>query len=254
MEVIHEERIGSVPALVYILCSFIANAGVAITGFGMALIFVFVYTLFDMFGKMNDCHPMELCDMKYAVCLQSLSLVGSMPVLLFKSNVIRHANRLLLYTLIPVTLVSTPFGQYCQDYVQTSWIRLVVGVVVTTVVGYEILKLCRTKSTCVGNEVAMATAPTTASGTVASNEDTPLLLLVAKKSSQDEEAAITDISVINDNHQLHGFSPTSILLWGLILGSCSGFLGGLVGMRGVRSYIAQHIDPSQLSYGFFIVH
>ena len=233
MEVI-QEGIGSVPALVYILCSFIANAGVAITGFGMALIFVFVYTLFDVFGKMNDCHPMELCDMKYAVCLQSLSLVGSMPVLLYKSNVIRHANRLLLYTLIPVTLVSTPLGQYCQDYVQTSWIRLVVGVVVTAVVGYEIFKLCRTK-TASAEEAMTATGPSsTASTTVATDEQTPLL--VTKKSSHNEEAVVAEMSVIGDKDQLHGFSPTSILLWGLVLGSCSGFLGGLVGMRGVRSY------------------
>jgi len=223
------EGIGSVPALVYTLCSFIVNAGVAITGFGMALIFVFVYTLFDVFGKMTDCHHMELCDMKYAVCLQSLSLVGSMPVLLYKSNVIRHANRLLLYTLIPVTLIGTPFGQYCQDYVRTSWIRLVVGLIVTAVVGYEIFKLCRTETH--NHDEAIPTAPVTNS-TVAAKERTPLL--VANTFPEDEKTVIDMRCTDNHNDQLHGFSPTSILLWGLILGSCSGFLGGLVGMRGVR--------------------
>lgn len=209
------DGIGIVPALVYSLCSFVANAGVAVTGFGMALIFVFVYTLFDVFGKMTDCHPIELCDMKYAVCLQSLSLVGSMPFLLYKSNALQHANRHLLYTLIPVTLVSTPFGQYCQDYVPSSWIRMVVGIVVTLVVGYEIYKLCHAKTTSDDEE------------TTALNEQTPLLTEKDRTLSPEDEAATgTDMRNDSDDDQLHGFSRTSIGLWGVILGFFSGFLGG----------------------------
>lgn len=209
--------IGPLPALVYILSSFVANAGVAITGFGMALIFVFVYTIFDVFGGMADCQPSELCDMKYAVFIQSLSLVGSMPFLIYKSNARTHANKRLLYTLIPITLVSTPAGQMCQDFVASSWIRMVVGVVVSAVVGYEIHKLYKKRQV---DEPAAIIIENSSTPT----ERTSLLIREANSSLGSE----TD-----DNQDgLHGFSPKSILLWGVVLGFFSGFLGGLIGMRG----------------------
>jgi uncharacterized membrane protein YfcA len=204
--------IGPIPAMVYILCSFIANVGSAITGYGQALIFVFVYTVFDIFGMMVDCQPNDLCGVKYAVCLQTLSLVGSVPLLMYQSNPAKHANRYLLTTLIPVTLVSTPFGQWCQDYVSSSVIRLVVGVVVTAVVGYELYKLCKQRRVPNTEETPITATPTT--------ELTPLLSVTEDKTDDEKDPL------------LHGFTRSSIFIWGVVLGFLSGFLGGLIGMRG----------------------
>eukprot|EP00539_Tryblionella_compressa_P012342 CAMPEP_0178826984 /NCGR_PEP_ID=MMETSP0746-20121128/7026_1 /TAXON_ID=913974 /ORGANISM="Nitzschia punctata, Strain CCMP561" /LENGTH=338 /DNA_ID=CAMNT_0020488811 /DNA_START=1 /DNA_END=1017 /DNA_ORIENTATION=- len=214
-------HIGTIPTLVYILCSFIANAGVSITGFGMALIFVFVFTIFDVLGCMKDC-PEGMCDMKYVVCLQSLSLVGSMPFLIYKAKA-WNANQQLLSTLVPVTLVSTPAGQWCQTYVASSWIRMVVGVVVTVVVGYEIYKMCMAKRTSNNATSDEAATPT--------SERAPLLI------SKEEGVQNGSDSMDHENSNgsddtLHGFSHRAIVSWGVVLGFFSGFLGGLIGMRG----------------------
>ena len=127
--------IGAVPSCVYILCSFVANAGMAITGFGSALLFILVYTLCEMLGLLTAaaCTPSEiLCSMKYAVFFQALSLLGSTPYLVYKatrSSRSRTTRRTtedeeknadvitqkLLSTLLPATLVATPCGQWFQE-------------------------------------------------------------------------------------------------------------------------------------------
>ena len=236
--------IGPLPATVYILCSFIANAGVSVTGFGMALIFVFVYTIFDVFGMMSNqsCIPQELCDMKYAVFIQSLSLIGSMPFLMYKSNARQNANKYLLQTLIPITLVATPFGQMCQNYISTSWIRMVVGIVVTLVVGYEIYKLYsqRRAITSVSRAQHLGTSNVVTERTSLIPQTEPITDSISKEKvgttndDHDVDHGVKD-NTNDDNEEsqlLHGFSKDTILLWGVVLGFFSGFLGGLIGMRG----------------------
>ena len=127
--------IGTVPSCVYILCSLVANAGMAITGFGSALLFILVYTLCEMCGLLTAaaCTPAEICSMKYAVFFQALSLLGSTPYLVYKARTRSSRRRTtrrtaeeeeknagvitqkLLCTLLPATLVATPCGQWFQE-------------------------------------------------------------------------------------------------------------------------------------------
>lgn len=225
-------QIGLVPCAIYILSSFIANVGVAVTGFGMGLIFIFVYTLFDVGGMMTACDPVVLCDMKYAVFIQSLSLAGSMPLLMYKSNIRTHANKLLLFTLIPVTLISTPIGQLLQDHVSSSLIRIILGLVVTAVVGWEIIKLFRTKQSSTNEAVGeRETDETGVNGTQLLPTEQTSLLINSKKIGVTSEG-LSSSSNDDENGDFSEFSKNSILLWGIVLGFLSGFLGGLIGMRG----------------------
>jgi len=250
--------IAPISILAYIIASFIANAGVSITGFGMALIFVFIYTIFDVLGWMqcpssssssnhyynmdNHNNVMNMCDMKYAVFIQSLSLVGAIPFLIIKTNVRQNANYELLFMLIPVTIVSTPLGQLSQNYIGSSWIRIVVGVVITIVVGWEIVKHCKAKeeemfvsahdddeeeearnSTSVGStEQEISLVTTTVGQNYGTTETSQEQLLLP--------STITDAVILSSSPS----SPSSLDMycWGFILGLFSGYLGGLIGMRG----------------------
>jgi len=243
-------EIGPYPTLVYILSSFIANVGVSITGFGMALIFVFVYTIFDMFGNMKtSCTPLELCDMKYAVFVQSLSLVGSVPYLMYKAKIPTHANKSLLSTLMPVTLLSTPAGQLLQDTLPSSWLCIVFGTVVSVVVGWKILEelYCKKEQESEDDDTKPITTP--------NSEQEALLMESSRREGKEQTYSSTtdggkekstllpikckEINDFSDNGEsqeeggsLQEFSSTSIFIWGAILGFLSGFLGGLIGMRG----------------------
>jgi len=85
------------------LCAFLGNIGVALTGFGMAIIFFFVYQIAYVSG-------FEI-DFKYALLVQALSLASIQPLLLYKSGVREHASRQMMFYFIPITLVSTPLVQ-----------------------------------------------------------------------------------------------------------------------------------------------
>ena len=204
----------------------------------MALIFVTVYTVgelsagFDYDGcsqqEQDGGQEVNLCGIKYAVFLQSLSLAGSMPMLLFAADAFRNSNPALLQTLVPITLVSTPLGQYCQTKISASWIKVVVGSVVVLVVLYKIVldvlaasrqrrrKEKEQQEKLTGNE---------ADG-IESNEATTLL------ANGSASTAITPDNTTGGNGYYHGFSVVRIRIWGILLGGSSGFLGGLIGMRG----------------------
>lgn len=197
----------------------------------MALIFVTVYTIGELSGGFDDCYHddetlMRLCGIKYAVFLQSVSLLGSMPVLLVQSDAFHNSNPALLQTLVPITLISTPIGQYYQTIISASWIKVVVGIVVIVAVLYQLML-----DVLVERRRQQETAtPTTTSGeinSIATHEQTPLLAATGS-------ATATDKNVNDENRDTnyHGFSANSIRIWGILLGGSSGFLGGLIGMRG----------------------
>jgi uncharacterized membrane protein YfcA len=219
--------IGPLPTFWFCLCSFIANAGVSVVGFGMALIFVTVYTVVDVAGGFEECRSvndsmnMSLCGIKYAVFLQSLSLVGSMPILMAHADAFKNANRALLHTLIPVTLISTPLGQYCQALISASWIKVVVGGVVILVVLYKM------GSSMIEHQQRRSRITTTPpnNSVVAATERTSLV----ETGSSDSAGGDNDG---DGENKFHEFSPAAIRLWGVLLGGGSGFLGGLIGMRG----------------------
>mmetsp|Transcript_23400 Transcript_23400/g.55456 ORF Transcript_23400/g.55456 Transcript_23400/m.55456 type:complete len:291 (+) Transcript_23400:124-996(+) len=156
-----------------------------------------------------------------------------MPMLLFAADAFRNSNPALLATLIPITVIATPFGQYCQTKISASWIKVVVGTVVVIVVLYkiilDILAAARQRRRREQEQQEKLASPT--NGTEA-NETTTLL----------EKGSTTPTAITPDNttdgnddsrdRYYHGFSVVRIRLWGILLGGSSGFLGGLIGMRG----------------------
>lgn len=114
------------------LAAFIGNAGVAITGFGMAIIYWLVIQVADISG-----YPV---DVKHAIFVQSLALFAAQPILLSNANPRQHATRSLMELFIPITLISTPLGQLVADYADVSLLQLAAGILVSAMSLFEIYK------------------------------------------------------------------------------------------------------------------
>jgi uncharacterized membrane protein YfcA len=112
------------------LCSFLGNIGAAVTAFGQAIIFLFVWQIVELAGYEGD--------FKYAVFIQALSLFSIQPLQLYQANVIKHAHRRILLLFVPITLISTPIGQLVSAYVPTKIVQAVAGVLVTFVALWEL--------------------------------------------------------------------------------------------------------------------
>lgn len=122
-------------------CAFLGNIGKAVTGFGMAITFLFVWNIVDLAGYNGD--------FKYAVFIQSLSLISVQPLALYNASVIKNSYRSILLAFIPITLISTPLGQLLSEYVPTKTVQAVAGALVGFVAIWEMydkrnffLKLC----------------------------------------------------------------------------------------------------------------
>jgi len=135
------------------------NVGVALTGFGMAIVYLFVWQIAVLCGYNSD--------FKYAVFIQALALFSaqvnrffvvvcqsdirslvshkpfvivynlSQPLLLWKAEIREHASRRMLMYFIPITIISTPLGQAVGDRVPTSLVEVIGGVLVTFVAVFE---------------------------------------------------------------------------------------------------------------------
>jgi uncharacterized membrane protein YfcA len=112
------------------LCSFLGNIGAAVTAFGQAIIFLFVWQIVELAGYEGD--------FKYAVFIQALSLFSIQPLQLYQASVIKHAHRRILLLFVPITLISTPIGQLVSAYVPTKIVQAVAGVLVTFVALWEL--------------------------------------------------------------------------------------------------------------------
>eukprot|EP00581_Thalassiosira_minuscula_P001281 CAMPEP_0183743290 /NCGR_PEP_ID=MMETSP0737-20130205/65142_1 /TAXON_ID=385413 /ORGANISM="Thalassiosira miniscula, Strain CCMP1093" /LENGTH=498 /DNA_ID=CAMNT_0025978901 /DNA_START=159 /DNA_END=1652 /DNA_ORIENTATION=+ len=136
-------------------CSFLGNVGKAVTGFGMAIVFLFVWNVVEVFGYDGD--------FKYAVFIQSLALFCIQPLALYNAQVIKNAYRDILLLFIPITLISTPLGQLLNEFVPTKTIQAVAGVLVALVALWEFytkrnwfLSLCKKKVEKGGESAAKA--------------------------------------------------------------------------------------------------
>jgi len=129
-------------------CAFLGTIGASLTGFGQAIIFLFVWQIVELAGYDGD--------FKSAVFIQALSLFSMQPLVLYKAKVWKNAHRRVLLLFVPITLVSTPLGQLVSDGVPTSIVQAVAGVLVTFVACWELyskrnwflssLSLCNKKS------------------------------------------------------------------------------------------------------------
>eukprot|EP00571_Detonula_confervacea_P009001 CAMPEP_0172314472 /NCGR_PEP_ID=MMETSP1058-20130122/22624_1 /TAXON_ID=83371 /ORGANISM="Detonula confervacea, Strain CCMP 353" /LENGTH=329 /DNA_ID=CAMNT_0013028353 /DNA_START=49 /DNA_END=1035 /DNA_ORIENTATION=+ len=125
-------------------CSFAGNTGKAITGFGMAIIYLFVWQIAELAGYEGD--------FKYAVFIQSLALLSIQPIALYNAQVIKNSYRRILLLFIPITLISTPLGQLLSEHVPTKTVQSVAGVLVLVVALWEVyskrsffMSLCKSK-------------------------------------------------------------------------------------------------------------
>ena len=103
------------PTIVFSAAAFIGNFGVAVTGFGMAIFFLFVYTIAE-FATVMEC---TRCDIRDAVFYQTLALGSAVPFLLYQArSVIQEhwSKKELLAAFIPATIIGTPIGNYLQDH------------------------------------------------------------------------------------------------------------------------------------------
>ena len=128
-------------------CAFLGTIGASLTGFGQAIIFLFVWQIVELAGYNGD--------FKSAVFIQALSLFSMQPLVLYKAKVWKNAHRRVLLLFVPITLVSTPLGQLVSDGVPTSIVQAVAGVLVTFVACWELyskrnwflsLSLCKENS------------------------------------------------------------------------------------------------------------
>ena len=114
------------------LAAFVGNAGVAVTGFGMAIVYWLVVQIADVSG--------HAVDARRAIFIQSLSLLAAQPLLLKNANPRKYATRSLMRLFLPVTIVSTPLGQLAGDYVNVEVIQLVAGILVLGVACFELYR------------------------------------------------------------------------------------------------------------------
>ena len=136
------------------ICAVLATLGVAVTGFGHAIIFLFVYQIMALSGY-------DGIDIKFAIFTQMLALLAAQPLLLWKASVRKHATRPFVLLFIPVTVLSTPLGQYTASHLDVRVLKAVGGVIVTLIGAFEVYKnrasivelLGRTKADTATNSV-----------------------------------------------------------------------------------------------------
>lgn len=122
----------NIDMLVLSLSSCLGNVGVALTGFGMAIVYLFVWQIAVLSG-----YDTAYANFKYAIFIQALALFSAQPLLIYKAEIREHASRRMLMYFIPITILSTPLGQITGDQVSTDLVEAVGGVLVTFVAVFE---------------------------------------------------------------------------------------------------------------------
>lgn len=253
------------PIIVYALASFVGNLGVTITGLGMAIIFIFVYTIADLFQVLSC----SICGLTDAVFIQALALASAMPLMIFKARHIIKSdwNKELLLTFIPATIASTPVGKIVQSYVPSDLLRAIVGGFIICIVCYEFTKVLPVAKCCNMNKMSPIKKQDKKdthhddhldcenkdsfdhegqiSFPIKCDSSPPIELNEQAKLSVEPVHETTTVQKDNDNGNetaQHGSqqqvsSPETpsgwrLRIWGFICGCLSGFLGGLMGVQG----------------------
>ncbi|KAL9187678.1 hypothetical protein ACHAXT_006056 [Thalassiosira profunda] len=251
-------------------CAFAGNVGAAVTGFGQAIIFLFVWQIVELAGY-------DETGFKYAVFIQALSLFSMQPLLLYKAQVLKHAHRRILLLFVPITLVSTPLGQLVSDKVPTKIVQAVAGALVTFVACFEIYckrkwfgsvcDRCRTGEGETGAKAAGdAKLEAVEEGNGGGDAEAQKMEETAKDDDFEEnalesgepsgnnaDATATNDATIEESNAAESLRDTNAqsnsnppkepfeqlkiganpaTFWTLLAGGASGFLGGMVAIRG----------------------
>lgn len=242
-----------VDVVVLSLCSFLGNVGVSLTGFGMAIVYIFVWQISSLSGYDGD--------FKYAIFIQSLALVSVQPILLYKANVRKHASRKMLLYFIPITIISTPLGQLTSDHVSINTVKSVGGIIVFLVSIREVyMKRYFFFSYFMSNESEMPKSRKSPTTNCGDENETPSAYPKADESDdevpnmnekneeeisgtdEDEGQSIRNETTEKDDDQEASNLDTeskemtslglSAIFWTLFAGFASGYLGGLCAIRG----------------------
>jgi uncharacterized membrane protein YfcA len=243
-----------VPIIVFSAAAFIGNFGVAITGFGMAIFFLFVYTIAD-FATLMEC---TRCDIRDAVFYQTLALGSAIPFLIYQARSVikEHWSKELLAAFIPATIIGTPIGNFLQDHLPSDILRIIVGAVVTGILCYDLSKsipssdwyqrCCRhekgTLAAIPGNDAEEGDSFDNQEKKYRDSEQNDDV----DRDRNNDESPVDPIEKCDDiesNETKTDVSPKDstkdtlptgwrLRIWGFVLGFLSGFLGGLIGIRG----------------------
>ncbi|CAK0862199.1 unnamed protein product [Prorocentrum cordatum] len=121
---------GAVDVFVYTLATFLGNVGVAVTGFGMAIVYLFVWQVARLRGWEAD--------FKHAVFIRAIGLFAAQPLLLRQANIRKHGSRNLLKLFVPVAVLSTPLGQWLGIYVDEKTVQTAGGIVICLFAAFEV--------------------------------------------------------------------------------------------------------------------
>ncbi|EJK64898.1 hypothetical protein THAOC_14314 [Thalassiosira oceanica] len=226
-------------------CGFAGNIGAAVTGFGQAIIYLFVWQIVELAGYSGD--------FKYAVFVQSLSLFSMQPLLLYKANVVGNAYRRILLLFVPITLITTPLGQLLSDSVPTAIVQAVAGALVTFVACFELyrkrkwfMSVCQRENNSHDGGAMETSAADEANEEKEEKCDVGEDNVAENCGEADPEDKPNDIESTNNNSGAQAnqlsineqaadelrIGLNKATFWTLIAGGASGFLGGMVAIRG----------------------
>ncbi|CAK0862197.1 unnamed protein product [Prorocentrum cordatum] len=123
---------GAVDVFVYTLATFLGNVAVAVTGCGMAIVYLFVWQVARLCGWEAD--------FKHAVFIRAIGLFAAQPLLLRQANIRKHGSRNLLKLFVPVTVLPTPLGQWLGIYVDEKTVQTAGGIVICLFAAFEVLR------------------------------------------------------------------------------------------------------------------
>lgn len=200
------------------------------------------------------------CGIKDAVFLQTLALGAALPLLLYQSRVVirEHHNKKLLTFFLPSTILGTPLGNFLQEHIPSDIVRLVVGIAITFALTNTLRNLipqtkCWKNISSKSNESEQekvvkngeekniddeSRSKSNEGGheKVVTNEENKNIDDESRDRKADEveeqKLAPAGAGRRTDVIDVDILTSRSLIIWGTAAGFSSGFLGGLVGVRG----------------------
>ena len=241
----------------FALAGFLGTVAFSATGFAMGIMFLFIYQIGSLAGDgwLNQC-----CSIRYAVFIQSIAFVVVIPVVLWRVNIRKNIRYDLLFGFVPITLVATPLGQYMQDYTPVSILKITVGIITVVIALWQIREYFVLRRKLRQQQQGMKKEDSSSSVEEGERNDAEEQMVVVKKKSSVDSKELTlfvndddddggqmkdqkDENLLNRETSEGGSLCDTIrsqvcpvmrpmMLWIMVAGFTSGFLGGLIGVRG----------------------
>ena len=239
---------------VYFGCiMFLANFVFVTTGFGAAIMFIFIYEIASLSGIM------ECCNLRYALVILSLGFFSAQLPMLCFVNLKQNLRLALVLCYIPIQFGASPLGQYLQNKLPIHVLKLICGIVIVCLASWKMFNILK----------ARAKAKKENSATPAT--DGVIVNKIKDNVSGHEDEACCNPNDMNEDCENHDRNKDSaddynieakdvgdvdkelnrsmytmlvyefwkdlwpvrlLRLWTVVAGFCSGFLSGLIGVGG----------------------